>query len=161
FRLMLATVATTVVILASLFAIESAVGTFEEAKDSMDRPVSAHQIVENAKSLIGQSGEQAEGTKRWRLNWWDIIIDDTSHGPNFWAGRGFGLNLADADGFAGTSDRRNPRPPTRSPHNAHMTMLARAGIPGLVMWGVVLISWFATMAGAILTARIRGHQQWV
>jgi hypothetical protein len=161
YRQMLATVAVTVVILGSIFAVESALDTYQEAKDSLDRPVSAHQIVENAMSIIGQSGQQGEGTKQWRLNWWDIIINDTIHGPHFWTGRGFGINLADADGFAGTSDRHNPRPPTRSPHNAHMTMLARAGIPGLVMWEVVLVSWFATMAGAILTARTRGHEQWV
>jgi hypothetical protein len=161
YRLMIATVVATVVTFSVLLTIESAFGTYEEAKDSMDRPVSAHQIVENAKSIIGQSGQQAEGTKRWRLNWWDIIINDTFHGPNFWTGRGFGINLAEADGFSGTSDRANSRPPTRSPHNAHMTMLARAGIPGLVMWEVVLLSWFATMAGAIVTARLRGHERWV
>ena len=161
YRLMLATVVVTVGTFAALLTLESAIGNFEEAKDSMDRPVSAHQIVENAKSVIGQSGQQAEGTKRWRLNWWDIIINDTIYGPNFWTGRGFGLNLADADGFSDTGDRRNPRPPTRSPHNAHMTLLARAGIPGLMLWVLVLASWFATMAGAILTARARGHERWV
>jgi O-Antigen ligase len=160
FRLMLATVTATVIILASLFTLESAIGTHEEAKDSMDRPVSAHQIVENAKSIIGQSGEQAEGTKRWRLNWWDVIINDTIHGPNFWTGRGFGLNLADADGFSDTGTPSNPRPATRSPHNAHMTLLARAGIPGLVMWLVLLVSWFATMTRAILTARANEHERW-
>ena len=72
-----------------------------EAKESIERPVSAHQIVENAKSILGQSGQQTEGTKKWRLNWWDMIINDTLYGPSFWTGRGFGLNLADADGFAG------------------------------------------------------------
>jgi hypothetical protein len=161
YRLMISTVVATVVTFSVLLTIESAFGTYEEAKESMERPVSAHQIVENAKSIIGQSGQQAEGTKRWRLNWWDIIINDTFHGPNFWTGRGFGINLAEADGFSGTSDRANSRPPTRSPHNAHMTMLARAGIPGLVMWEVVLLSWFVTMAGAIVTARLRGHERWV
>jgi hypothetical protein len=160
YRLLLATVVVTVGTFAALLTIESALGQYEEAKDSIDRPVSAHQIVENAMSIIGQAGHQTEGTKRWRLNWWDIIINDTIHGPNFWTGRGFGLNLADADGFAGTSDRHNPRPPTRSPHNAHMTMLARAGIPGLVLWTLVLVSWFATMTRATLTARARGHDRW-
>ena len=130
-------------------------------KDSIERPVSAHQIVENAKSIVGQSGQQTEGTKLWRLNWWDIIINDTIYGPNFWTGRGFGINLAEADGFAGTGDRRNPRPPTRSPHNAHMTLLARAGIPGVVLWALVLVSWFGMMMRAMLTARARGHEQWV
>ena len=68
-----------------------------------ERPVSAHQIFENVKSIVGQSGRQTEGTKQWRLNWWDMIINDTFRGPNFWTGRGFGINLADADGFAGKS----------------------------------------------------------
>ena len=102
YRLLLTTVVAAVGIFTALLALESTFGEYEEAKDSIDRPVSAHQIVENAKSIIGQSGQQAEGTKQWRLNWWDIIINDTIHGPNFWTGRGFGINLADADGFVGT-----------------------------------------------------------
>ncbi|CCE05608.1 O-antigen polymerase precursor [Bradyrhizobium sp. STM 3843] len=160
YRQMLVTVVMTIGIFAALLALESTFGDFEEAKDSMDRPVSAHQIVENAKSIIGQSGEQAEGTKQWRLNWWDVIINDTIYGPNFWTGRGFGINLADADGFY-AGDPRNPRPPTRSPHSAHMTLLARAGIPGLMLWALVLVSWFALMTRAILSARTRGHERWV
>ena len=156
YRLMLASVVVIVSLFAVLLAFESAVGHFEEAKESLNRPVSAHQLFENAKSIIGQSGQQAEGTKQWRLNWWDIIVNDTIHGPNFWTGRGFGLNLADADGFAGTQER----PPTRSPHSAHMTMLARTGVPGLVIWLLVLVSWFAMMTRSFLTARVRGHKHW-
>jgi len=161
FRLMLTTVGAGLAIFAALLTLESIFGEYSEARESMERPVSAHQIVENAMSIIGQSGHQAEGTKKWRLNWWDIIINDTIHGPNFWTGRGFGINLADADGFAGP-DMVNgrTRAPTRSPHNAHMTLLARAGIPGLVLWALVLVSWFGMMMRAILTARARGHKQW-
>jgi O-antigen ligase/polysaccharide polymerase Wzy-like membrane protein len=156
YRLMLSSVVVIVGVFTALLTFESSVGHFEEAKESIDRTVSAHQLLENAKSIIGQGGQQAEGTKQWRLNWWDIIINDTVHGPHFWTGRGFGLNLADADGFAGTQER----PPTRSPHSAHMTMLARTGIPGLVMWLLVLASWFAMMMGAILTARVREDKRW-
>ncbi|MCA6114370.1 O-antigen ligase family protein [Bradyrhizobium sp. WSM 1738] len=162
YRLMLATVVVTVGVFAALLALESTFGAYEEARGgSWERPVSAHQIVENAKSIIGQSGEQTEGTKLWRLNWWDVIINDTIYGPNFWTGRGFGINLADADGFfEGSIGGRDPRPPTRSPHNAHMTLLARAGVPGLVLWALVLVSWFGMLMRAILTARARGHKQW-
>jgi len=159
YRLMLVTVVMTVSIFSALLTLESTFGDVDEAKASWDRPVSAHQIVENAKSIIGQSREQTEGTKQWRLNWWDVIINDTIHGPNFWTGRGFGINLADADGFY-AGDPRNPRPPTRSPHNAHMTVLARAGIPGLVLWALVLVSWFRMLMRVILTARARGHERW-
>jgi O-Antigen ligase len=161
FRLMLTTVLAGVAIFAVLLSLESIFGEEDDAKDSMDRPVSAHQIVENAKSIIGQSGQQTEGTKQWRLNWWDVIINDTIHGPNFWTGRGFGINLAAADGFGEGADPRNTRPPTRSPHNAHMTLLARAGVPGVVMWALVLVSWFGMLIRAMLTARARGHERWV
>jgi O-Antigen ligase len=159
FRLMLTSVVAAVCIFTVLLVVESTFGEYNEAKDSIERPVSAHQIVENAKSIIGQTGQQTEGTKQWRLNWWEIIINDTIHGPNFWTGRGFGINLADADGFGGTGDPRNGQP-LRSPHNAHMTLLARAGIPGVVLWALVLVSWFGMLMRAMLTARARGHKEW-
>lgn len=160
YRLILTTIVAVVGLFAALLTLESSFGEYEEARDSIERPVSAHQIVENAKSIIGQSGQQTEGTKRWRLNWWDIIINDTIRGPNFWTGRGFGINLADADGFAGT-DWRHDRPPTRSPHSVHMTFLARAGVPGMILWALVLVSWFAMLTRAMLKARARGHERWV
>jgi O-Antigen ligase len=159
YRLILTTVVAAVAIFSVLLALESTFGQYEEAKDSIERPVSAHQIVENAKSIIGQSGHQTEGTKQWRLNWWDVIINDTFHGPSFWTGRGFGINLADADGFGGTGDSRNPHPPLRSPHNAHMTLLARSGVPGVVLWLLVLLSWGGMMMHAMYTARSRGDER--
>jgi O-Antigen ligase len=159
-RLMLTTMVAGLSILGVLLAAEATFIQYDEAEHSIKRPVSAHQIVENARSIIGPSGQQTEGTKRWRLDWWDVIINDTLHGPSFWTGRGFGLNLADADGFAETGDPSNPRPPTRSPHNAHMTLLARAGVPGVVLWALVLISWGGMMLRAMLVARARGHEQW-
>jgi hypothetical protein len=164
FRLMLTTMLAVLSILAVLFLIEDSFTQFGDPEYSdpqtvSQRQVNAHQIVENARSIFGTSGKQTEGTKRWRLNWWEIIINDTIYGPNFWTGRGFGINLADADGFAGT-DPLNPGAPTRSPHNAHMTVLARAGVPGLVLWSIVLISWFGMLLNAIFSARARGHEQW-
>ncbi len=159
-RSMLTTLVVGLGIFGLLYAAEATFTQYEEAKDSIERPVSAHQIVENAKSIVGQSGQQTEGTKKWRLDWWDVIINDTFHGPSFWTGRGFGLNLADADGFRESGDPKNLRPPTRSPHNAQMTLLARAGVPGVVLWSLVLISWGGMMLRAMLAARARGHKQW-
>jgi O-Antigen ligase len=161
FRLMVTTVVAAICIFAALFVVEVTFG--EEGEDyspgnSWERPVSAHQIIENAKSIIGQSTQRIEGTKEWRLMWWEIIINDTIYGPNFWTGRGFGINLADADGFAATGS--NPRPPLRSPHNSHITVLARAGVPGVVLWVLVLVSWFAMLMRAMLTARISGQKHW-
>src|SRR5262249_29632703 len=157
-------VATGLAIFVALLALESTLGDYDDVADSrnsFERPLSAQQIANNVQSIFSESEQQNDGNKQWRLNWWEIIINDTIRGPNFWTGRGFGINLADADGFAGTGDPHNPRPPTRSPHNAHMTLLARAGIPGLVLWALVLLSWFGMMMKAILTARLRGHKEWV
>jgi hypothetical protein len=159
-RVMLAAIAAGLAIFAAVLALEAAFVEYSEVADSADRPVSAHQIFENATSIVGESGLQTEGTKRWRLDWWDVILNDTLHGPNFWTGRGFGLNLAVADGFVETGDPSNPRPLTRSPHNAHMTILARGGVPGIVLWSLVLLSWGAMMLRAMFVARFHGHKQW-
>jgi hypothetical protein len=160
YRLLLTTVLTALVLFSTLLALESIFGEQKEAVESIDRPVSAHQIVENAKSMIGQSGAQTEGTEQWRLNWWEIIINDTIGGPNFWTGRGFGINLALADGFAGTDYLRQNRPVTRSPHSVHMTLLARAGVPGVVLWALVIVSWFGMMAKSFILASLRGDERW-
>lgn len=151
-RLLLTTMLAAVSIFTVLLTVET--------EPSTQRQVSAHQIVENAKSIVGgDSGlENLEGTKQWRLNWWNIIINETLYGSSFWTGRGFGINLAEADGFV-TADPTHMAP-LRSPHNAHMTLMARAGIPGVTLWALVLVSWFGMMMRAMLTARWRGHAQW-
>jgi hypothetical protein len=41
-----------------------------------------------------------------------------------------------------------------------MTLLARAGVPGLALWLLLLLSWFGTLITMMLTARRRGHRQW-
>ena len=156
-RLLLSAMLAVVSIFAVLLAVEGILTPGNETERSTRRLVSAHQIIKNAESVLGDSGEQnVEGTKRWRLDWWEIIINDTIYGPNFWTGRGFGLNLADADGFQSPPEHAA----TRSPHNVNMTLLARAGVPGLVLWSLVLISWATMMMRAMLVARSRGQKQW-
>jgi O-Antigen ligase len=159
-RLLVTTILAAVSIFAVLLVVEGSFTQHDETEQLTERPVSAHQIVENAKSIVGHSGRQTEGTKQWRLNWWNVIINETLYGPSFWTGRGFGINLADADGFGGTNPH-DPRPSLRSPHNAHMTLLARAGVPGVVLWSIVLISWVGMQLNAMLSARARGHERWV
>ena len=147
------------VIFATAYAVETAFTTEQrEARTTSERSLSARQIIDNVASIAGQGGEQTEGTKTWRLEWWNIILANTVFGPNFWTGRGFGLNLADADGFQ--DGERPDRPALRSPHNVHMTLLARAGVPGAALWLGLLTSWFAMIMHAMLTARRRGQTEW-
>jgi hypothetical protein len=71
----------------------------------------------------------------WRLDWWKKIVGYTVTGPFFWSGKGYGINLADDDGFQVMPDHS-----LRSPHNVFMTILARSGIPGLVLWCAFIMS---------------------
>jgi O-antigen ligase len=96
-----------------------------------------------------------QGTKEWRLQWWDKIYDYTVHGPYFWTGKGFGINLADDDGFQVQQDKS-----LRSPHSIHMTYLARMGVPGVVLWGFMHLVWFYCIGNAYYRARRRGERSW-
>jgi hypothetical protein len=145
-----------VVVLGAAYALQMSYSRYHEARTSSERSVSPAQIVENIKSVLGTGGAQTESTKVWREKWWRIIVDNTVRGPYFWTGRGFGINLAAEDGFG---NPRNDRP-LRSPHNAHMTILAREGIPGVVLWGAFLTAWLGTLLYTMLLARLRGHTEW-
>lgn len=124
-----------------------------------DRSLSAKQIVENLTSILSSSDEgNLDDNKLWRLRWWSDIRDYTFHGPYFWSGKGFGVNLSEADGYY--ADSSDGAPPLRSPHNAHMTILARAGIPGLCLWLLLGSSWFFTMTKNIYLARQRNEDSW-
>jgi hypothetical protein len=148
------------IVMFAAFTVESTFGEYRSPTSTADRAISPQQIVYNVISSFTDSdnNEQGESTKTWRLKWWEIIYADTFLGPHFWTGRGFGLNLADADGFR---DGDHPdRPALRSPHSVHMTILARAGIPGVALWFAFLLSWFAAMFRAAQTARQRGQVEW-
>jgi hypothetical protein len=94
------------------------------------REPTARQWFENFLSIFGASSAGGlEGTRAFRLAWWSAIVDYTVFGPYFWAGKGFGVNLADDDGFQPTLDHS-----LRAPHNTTMTVLARMGVPGLTLW---------------------------
>ncbi len=136
---------------------------FERSHSTTERrSISAAQLIENVASIIvtTEAKSDVEGTKKWRLMWWQKIIDDTVYGDKFWTGRGFGVNLAEVDGFLGTDNEAANLPPIRSPHNAHMTILARAGVPGLTIWLALLGSWLTMLLAASLQARALGEHDW-
>ena len=72
--------------------------------------------------FVTNTNADLDGTKSWRLYWWHDIVDYTFGGEHFWAGKGFGVNLADADGYQTLEDDGVAR--SRSPHNGHLTVLA-------------------------------------
>ena len=124
------------------------------------RSISAEQLVENVASVFGaRDSQDLSGTKEWRLHWWNTIVDYTINGPHFWTGKGFGVDLGVDDNVIHISPH-NPVYPTRSPHSAHFTMLARAGVPGLALWLLTLACWGTVMLTNMVRARLRGDTAW-
>ncbi|MGH1571173.1 O-antigen ligase family protein [Methylobacterium sp. P31] len=150
------------VVAGSLFGIayllESTFVQYRPASSSEDRSVSTRQVIDNVSSIFGSGNDQTEGTKQWRVDWWNLIIQNTIHGQYFWTGRGFGLNLADADGFR--PNQHSLEPPLRSPHNVFMTVLARAGVPGSLLWAGVLLSWSWLLLSNVARARAWRLPRW-
>jgi hypothetical protein len=120
------------------------------------RIVSADQIVENLQSIFSDSNnENLDGSREWRLLWWNTIADYTLHGDYFWKGKGFGVNLADDDGFQVEADHS-----LRNPHNGHLTMLARGGVPMLVLWAICQFTLGYGLVRSAWSARRRGDRHW-
>lgn len=118
------------------------------------RQVSVGQLLENLGSIFGSSSKpDLDGTKAFRLAWWSKITNYTVFGPYFWTGKGFGVNLADADGFQPTLDHS-----LRAPHNSHMSVLARMGVPGFVLWLLLQGAFVLGLLRAVLAHRHANDQ---
>ena len=134
-----------------------AVIDFRLAVPGKDREFSAEQIIESLTSVFESSTDKGlDSTKQWRINWWTDIVNYTWYGPYFWQGKGFGINLADADGYQGTEWEGL----LRSPHNGHLTMLARAGVPGFLFWIFPQVLWLVLLVRGSLTSLAQGDLKW-
>ena len=110
--------------------------------------------LDNITSVVGpSSNEGLEGTKQFRLAWWTKIVDYTVFGPYFWDGKGFGVNLADDDGFQPTADGS-----LRAPHNSHLSFLARSGVPGFALWVIVQGAFGVALLLSVLAHRRAGDK---
>lgn len=119
------------------------------------REYSPAQLVENFTSIFGGEAEgNMSQTREWRLQWWSKILDYTVFGPHFWTGKGFGINLAWSDGIREATDEEGY--PLRSPHNSHLTILARTGVPGFLLWVTFLSVFGISMLRGYWRARSIG-----
>jgi hypothetical protein len=120
-----------------------------------ERVISAEGILTTIQGIGGSTGESAyDGSRRWRLMWWGDIIQYTVFGEHFWTGKGYGVNLADADGYQvgdGT---------LRSPHNGHLTILARSGVPGALTWLVLQFAFAFSLLSAYVRSLRRREGMW-
>ena len=120
------------------------------------RTISVTQIGANIESVLREvDSPSLSGSREWREGWWETIVDYTVHGPHFWEGKGYGINLADDDGFQ-VGDRS-----LRAPHNGHLNLLARGGVPGFVLWLAVQAAFAVTMLRAAASAARSGKRLWL
>ncbi len=120
------------------------------------RTVSTSDIFVALKSIVVSTDEgDFDGTRSWRLRWWGDIVNYTLFGDYFWTGKGYGVNLADSDGYQVEADGS-----LRSPHNAHLTILARGGVPGLAAWFLLQGAFALSLLRAHLRARRSGQLFW-
>jgi hypothetical protein len=111
--------------------------------------VTTTQWWDNILSIFANSGNsQLQGTKQYRLAWYNEIIDYTFQGPYFWDGKGFGVNLADDDGVQTTPDHS-----LREVPNSHLAVLARMGVPGFVLWILLQLGFALALLRALLLYR--------
>ena len=123
----------------------------------LQREISVGQMLDNLTSLVSEGDDPGlEGTERFRVRWWTTIVDYTIGGPYFWTGKGYGVNLADDDGFQVTEDGS-----LRAPHNGHIEILARSGVPGLLLWMALNAAYGFSLLRAAARARSRGAMTWV
>jgi len=143
-------VASRVSILAVTDRVLAATGVWEPVVSS-----STEGLEDASRSVAAANRATLSSTVQWRLAWWRRIAAKAATADQWYRGRGFGLNLADDDGFQVTRDGS-----LRSPHNIHLTYLARTGFPGLGLWLALQGAWLITMARGWWQARRRGQDAW-
>jgi O-antigen ligase len=93
------------------------------------RKVGLSQLQENVVSIFSTNGEGTlNDNKVWRLAWWGKIIQDSFTDTNFFVGRGMGMSMAAVDDIIQDEDG------LRSPHNFHLNIMARYGVPFFLLW---------------------------
>jgi hypothetical protein len=104
--------------------------------DAQGRTISLSQITDNFSSIVSTNidGNLAEN-KVWRLIWWAKLVNESFTLQHFFVGKGLGMSLAGND-IVNSDDN------LRSPHNFHLTILARFGYIVFIMWIIWLVSLF-------------------
>lgn len=104
------------------------------AENFQGRAVGLEQIKNNFSSIVGGTTDAtSENNVVWRLVWWAKIIDYSLTSPNFFIGKGLGMNLATDDDIITLDDS------LRSPHNFHLNIMSRFGVLIFMIWTYFLI----------------------
>ncbi len=96
--------------------------------DAQGRTISLTQITDNFSSIVSSDIDGSlTDNKVWRLVWWAKLLNESFTFKHFFTGKGLGMSLAGNDL---TSVDEN----LRSPHNFHLTIIARFGYIVFFIW---------------------------
>jgi uncharacterized membrane protein len=107
----------------------------------------------NLERFQGASFENPDETVEWRTVWWQRLYEVVmAQSPVF--GLGFGENLADYNPYISQQDSLFP---VRSPHNFNVTIFARMGIAGSLIWGGIIVLGILLPLWRVLSASTRSQ----
>ena len=110
--------------------------TLDIQGDAQGRTISLSQITDNFSSIVSSDIDGSlTDNKVWRLVWWAKLINESFTFQHFFIGKGLGMSLA-GNNILNTDDN------LRSPHNFHLTILARFGYFVFITWLIWLVSLF-------------------
>ena len=110
--------------------------TLDIQGDAQGRTISLSQITDNFSSIVSSDIDGSlTDNKIWRLVWWAKLVNESFTLQHFFVGKGIGMSLAG-------NDLLNSDDNLRSPHNFHLTILARFGYIVFIAWIIWLVSLF-------------------
>jgi hypothetical protein len=108
------------------------------------RDYSAQQFIANVVSLTGkETGGNLSGTVDGRKELWSRVLAKQVSEHRVLAGAGFGPNLAAEVGVFDDGEDS-----LRNPHNTHISVAARMGAVGMLLWAGLWGAWYWRMIGA-------------
>ena len=114
--------------------------------DAQGRTISLSQITNNFSSIVSSDIDGSlTDNKVWRLVWWAKLLNESFTLEHFFIGKGLGMSLAGNDL---TSVDEN----LRSPHNFHLTIIARFGYIIFFIW----LYWLWLLFKPLFTKKLSG-----
>jgi hypothetical protein len=96
--------------------------------DAQGRTISLSQITDNFSSIVSSNIDGSlTDNKVWRLVWWAKLLNESFTLQHFFVGKGLGMSLTG-------NDITNVDDNLRSPHNFHLTIIARFGYIIFFIW---------------------------
>ena len=118
--------------------------------DAQGRTISLSQITDNFSSIVSSDIDGSlTDNKVWRLVWWAKLLNESFTIEHFFIGKGLGMSLAG-------NDLTNVDENLRSPHNFHLTIIARFGYLIFFIWVYWLYLLFKPLFKKQLSGKMLG-----